>query len=358
LTLEQVEGPGSDGVEDSLLPIGEVARRSGLPVSALRFYDGAGVLVPVSVDPRTGYRRYAPAQLAVARLVARLRRVGLPLDSVRALLAGAEPGPVLDAHLARLEDGLAAARRELSAVRSLLDRSEPTMQFTVPASALDSVRYAVGSDPAYPALHGVLLDADGETLHLVASDRDRLAVASVPAGGATGRVVLPVAVLDEVCGPVGTVTGTTAAGTVTVTTAAGELVVTAGDRTIRTPAVPDEFPDWRRLEPPAAPHRVAVDGAAFRAAITAAAATRKDHAGRAYDAIVLTLDGDELAVGGAGDTLRVGVNRDYLLDALGGHDQLVLELDGPITPLAIRVAGRPDWSLLMPVNLAEAAAAG
>jgi len=41
--------------------IGEVARASGLSVSALRFYDGAGVLVPAEVDPATGYRRYPVA---------------------------------------------------------------------------------------------------------------------------------------------------------------------------------------------------------------------------------------------------------------------------------------------------------
>jgi len=336
---------------ESLLGIGEVARASGLPVSALRFYDGAGVLVPASVDPRTGYRRYAPSQLEAARLIARLRRVGLPLASVRALLDGADPGPVLDAHLARLEDGLAAARRELSAVRTFLGRSEPVMHLTVPAAALDAVRYAVGSDPSHAALHGVLLDADGDTLHVVASDRYRLAVATAPAGGATGRVFLPVAVVDELRG---------AAGPVTVTTADGDLVVTAGDRTVRTPAAADGFPDWRRLEPAAAAHRVVVDGPALRAAVESGAATRKEHAGVEYDAIVLTLDGDELAVGGAGDTLAVGVNREFLLDALGTHDQLVLELDGPITPLAIRLPDRPDWFLLMPVNLAdpEPAAAG
>ena len=156
---------------EELLGIGELARASGLPVSALRFYDGAGVLVPASVDPRTGYRRYAPAQVATALVVARLRRVGLPLASVRALLDGADPGPVLDAHLARLEDGLAAARREVSAVRTHLDRSEPFVNLTIPAAALSSVRYAVGSDPEYPALHGVLLDAFDDTLHVVATDR-------------------------------------------------------------------------------------------------------------------------------------------------------------------------------------------
>ena len=344
MTLERVEGPESSGVEDSLLPIGTVARLSELPVSALRYYDGAGVLVPASVDPRTGYRRYAPEQITAARLVARLRRVGMPLDSVRALLAGADPGPVLDAHLARLEDGLAAARRELSAVRALLDRSEPAMQITVPATALDAVRYAVGTDPSYGALHGVLLDADGDTVHVVASDRYRLAMATAPAAGASGRVFMPVAVVDELRG---------LGGTVTVRTADGELTATAGERTVRTTVVPDEFPDWRRLEPAPAGHRIAVDGPAFRAALAAGPATRRSRDdGADYDTVVLTLAGDgALTVGGEDDVLRVGVNRDFLLDALADHTQLTLELDEPITPLAIRVPDRPDWSLLMPVRL-------
>jgi DNA polymerase III subunit beta len=336
-------------VEDSLLTIGAIARLSGLPVSALRFYDGAGVLVPASVDPRTGYRRYAPDQVVAARLVARLRRVGMPLDSVRALLAGADPGPVLDAHLARLEDGLAAARRELSAVRALLDRSEPAMQLSVPAAelaaALDAVRYAVGTDPAMPALHGVLLDGSGDTVHVVATDRYRLAVVAVAAAG-TGRLVLPIGLVDEA-------RELPAGGTATITGTGDTVEVAAAGRSVRAPAVPDEFPDWRRLEPAPARHRVPLDGPAFRAALAAGPATRRSRDdGADYDTVVLTLAADgALTVGGEGDVLRVGVNRDFLLDALADHTQLTLELDEPITPLAIRVPDRSDWSLLMPVRL-------
>ncbi len=67
--------------------IGRMARESGLSVSALRFYDGAGVLIPANVDPGTGYRYYAPDQVVVARLVASLRRVGMPLAGIREVLA-------------------------------------------------------------------------------------------------------------------------------------------------------------------------------------------------------------------------------------------------------------------------------
>ena len=67
--------------------IGEMARASGLSVSALRFYDGAGVLVPAEVDPLTGYRRYADDQLRAARLVAGLRRVGMPVAGITRAVA-------------------------------------------------------------------------------------------------------------------------------------------------------------------------------------------------------------------------------------------------------------------------------
>ena len=53
LTLDLVEASASCGVESELLSIGELARASGLTVSALRFYDRRGVLAPALVDPGT-----------------------------------------------------------------------------------------------------------------------------------------------------------------------------------------------------------------------------------------------------------------------------------------------------------------
>ncbi|GAB3068819.1 DNA polymerase III subunit beta family protein [Micromonospora schwarzwaldensis] len=359
------------GVESELRSIGELARASGLSVSALRFYDRSGVLAPARVDPVTGYRWYADDQVGPARLVAGLRRVGMPLAGIAEALRHrrhpAEVHRLLDAHLRRLEDGLADARRELSRIRSLIDPEETivttrlVLSRTDLAAAVDAVRFAVGADPELPVLSGVLLDVEAAGVHLVATDRHRLAVARVGAtvDGPPVRALVPVAAADELRALLDH-DGATAEVVVT----ADQVTFSVAGRTLATAGLPYDFPDHRRLlgaQLGAAPaYRIPVDGAALRAALTAddVRVCHRTHGGVAHPVVALGLDRDgELrlvdpaAVGDGG--LRVGLNREYLLDALdAGGSQLVLELDGPITPLAVRRADDADvFSILMPVRL-------
>ncbi|MEV6976181.1 MerR family transcriptional regulator [Kitasatospora sp. NPDC093806] len=365
-------------MESDLRSIGELARDSGLSVSALRFYDGAAVLAPARVDPHTGYRWYAPDQLADARLLARLRRVGLPLADIRAVL-GAAPGTgtahrVVDAHLRRLEDGLADARRELSLIRRLIDQRESPMtaapaeyRCTVPArelaEALDAVRFAVGGDPELPVLSGVLFDLDGGLLRLVATDRYRMALAEVPVADApagptaSAAAIVPTVLADAVRALLGS-----GAGTVDLTLGAGPVRFEAGGHRIEGAALEHDYPDYRalvRLDPV---RRVGLPAAELRAAVEAAATRSLPSGphGAACEVAVLTFDEDgRLALAapdadGGPDALRVAVNRDFLLEALpaAGPEQLVLELGGPIAPLAIRTPAHPGtFSILMPVRL-------
>ena len=90
---------------DDLLPIGRFARVSGLSIGALRHYDEVSLLRPAVVDRDTGYRRYRAEGLAVARLIARLRDLEVPLDEIRRILAvdEVERRGLLAAHRARLE---------------------------------------------------------------------------------------------------------------------------------------------------------------------------------------------------------------------------------------------------------------
>ncbi|KAB1128852.1 MerR family transcriptional regulator [Micromonospora sp. AMSO12t] len=355
--------------------IGELARASGLTVSALRFYDSAGVLAPALVDPVTGYRWYTGDQVAPARLVAGLRRVGMPVAEIAAALRS-EPAQIhrlLDAHLRRLEDGLADARRELSRIRTLIDPGEPAMTTRLVlsradlAAAVDAVRFAVGADPDLPVLAGVLFESDVDGVRLVATDRHRLAVARADArvDGPAVRVLAPVVFVDEVRALLDTGAGSTPEARLTV--AAGTISVSVAGRTVDAAVLPYDFPDHRRLLRPTPDdgpaHRLTVDADALRAALTSADApvvTRR-HDGLPLAVTVLGPDGrggvrllgaDELA--GESDAFRVGVNGGYLLEALdaAGRGQLLLELDGPIAPLAVRRADDVEaFSILMPIRL-------
>jgi DNA-binding transcriptional MerR regulator len=69
-------------VEKKYLLAGEFGAAARLSPKALRLYAEQGLLLPASVDPATGYRYYAPDQLPRARLIARLRRLGLPLARI------------------------------------------------------------------------------------------------------------------------------------------------------------------------------------------------------------------------------------------------------------------------------------
>lgn len=57
---------------------------------ALRLYDSMGLLVPVHVDPESGYRHYHPDQAASARLIALLRQLDMPLLRIQEVLDAPE----------------------------------------------------------------------------------------------------------------------------------------------------------------------------------------------------------------------------------------------------------------------------
>ncbi|MGW5973316.1 MerR family transcriptional regulator [Streptomyces sp. NPDC055186] len=113
-----------------LLTIGAFAKVSRLSPKALRLYDELGLLTPARVDPVTGYRYYAPEQLDRARLVAWLRRLGMPLARIR--------------HVCTLEAGRAA--REIRVFRARLE-ADTAARLDLAAFLVDHLS---GKDPAMP----------------------------------------------------------------------------------------------------------------------------------------------------------------------------------------------------------------
>jgi MerR family redox-sensitive transcriptional activator SoxR len=86
-----------------LLTIGEVARRSGVAASALRFYEERGLLA--SERAGSGHRRYRRPVLRRIAFIAFAQRIGLTLDEIAA-------------ELRKLPGDRAPSRRDWSALSS------------------------------------------------------------------------------------------------------------------------------------------------------------------------------------------------------------------------------------------------
>lgn len=69
---------------DPLLPIGEVSRRTGLTVPAIRYYELRGLVEPLA--RAGGRRRFAPEAVHRLRVITEVQKAGFTLEEIRALL--------------------------------------------------------------------------------------------------------------------------------------------------------------------------------------------------------------------------------------------------------------------------------
>jgi DNA-binding transcriptional MerR regulator len=108
------------------MTIGEFSRRSQLSLKALRLYERLGLLRPVTVDQRNGYRRYHESQLYTARLIVMLRLLDMPLPEVGKVVYAprTQAAEIIDAYWASAERRFAAQRQVLAILRSGVAASE------------------------------------------------------------------------------------------------------------------------------------------------------------------------------------------------------------------------------------------
>jgi MerR family transcriptional regulator, redox-sensitive transcriptional activator SoxR len=123
--MKQDDATG-DGVIDLTadLSVGEVARRSGLAVSALHFYESRGLLA--SVRNAGNQRRYARSVLRRVAVIKVAQRMGVPLAAIaqalQALPAGRTPTVSDWRRLSqRWREDLDERIRTLTALRDQLD---------------------------------------------------------------------------------------------------------------------------------------------------------------------------------------------------------------------------------------------
>jgi DNA polymerase III sliding clamp (beta) subunit (PCNA family) len=226
-------------------------------------------------------------------------------------------------------------------------------------NALQSVQKAISTDPEVPMLGGVFLDIDSEAevIRVVATDRYRLLVIPVDGtdlAGPSKGAIAPLGLIDDA-----TAALSSATDPVTLSLEGDRIVIVNSTGPVAQALPLDyDFPDYRRAIRSGSHIALRVDADRLRTDLAGAPTTtmRREGDGVDYNLVTLNVDADErLNVAADLDGgLQVGVNREFLLQALEGvaADDLTLELDGPIAPLVIRDAARADvTSMLMPVRL-------
>lgn len=92
------------------LTIQQVARRTGLNESALRYYERIGLIDPVPRDVSSGHRRFPPDLVTAVEALACLRGTGMSVQDMRSYVdqlrrgAAAEQQKLFAAHAQRLGD--------------------------------------------------------------------------------------------------------------------------------------------------------------------------------------------------------------------------------------------------------------
>ena len=115
--------------------VGELARRTGLSVRALRYYDEIGLLSP-SCRTEGGHRLYAAGDVVRLQRIKSLRALGFTLREVREYLDGSDAPLelVIQLHLARLKERIELQRR-------LCDRLEKVAARLRSGEAVSSERF-------------------------------------------------------------------------------------------------------------------------------------------------------------------------------------------------------------------------
>lgn len=77
-------GPAREAaVPEEGVPIAEAARRSGVSVYTLRYYERAGLMASAPERTTGGSRRYRAEDLEWIRVCTRMRAIGMPVDLIR-----------------------------------------------------------------------------------------------------------------------------------------------------------------------------------------------------------------------------------------------------------------------------------
>ncbi len=232
------------------------------------------------------------------------------------------------------------------------------------ATTIERVARAASRDEVRPILTGVLLQAEGGTLTMVATDSYRLSVkhtelerqlpepieANVPA-----RALRELARIIAQEGP----------DEVAISLARNQAVFQTGSAILFSRLIEGQFPSWRQLIPESFEHEVRLPRTELVevARRVSQLAQRNAPLRFAFAEGELTVAAETPEVGDAsealpapysGEPLEIAFNPQFLIEGLESveGDELAIKLSSPLRPGLLQPVGREDFSyLVMPIRL-------
>ncbi|MFI5801728.1 MerR family transcriptional regulator [Streptomyces sp. NPDC051561] len=166
---------------DTLYPIGDLARRTGLTVKAIRFYSDSGIVPPTERSP-AGYRLYDIDALTRLDLVRTLRELGLDLAAIRKVLDHEVSVPEMAAaHADALEVQIRTLRLRQTVLRAVAGRGATTEELDLMhrlAKLSDGERRRLVTDFIDDTFGG--LDANPEFVAMMRSAMPQLPADATP----------------------------------------------------------------------------------------------------------------------------------------------------------------------------------
>ncbi len=227
---------------------------------------------------------------------------------------------------------------------------------------IEHTAFAVALDDAHPALSGVLLETEGKTLSMVATDSFQFAknTMTIENEAPSKRVVVPGKTISEIGRMLEEGEGSAA-----LTFSRTHLKADMGDTVLISRLIDSDYIDYKRILPKACKTRVLVDRDALMESVDRAQLVSRDGNNSVLfkigsenmivkaESVVGKVE-DELTAQVMGDGLNIAFNPKFVMNVLKNveEDKVYLECNSPINPCVVRPVNSEEYFyLIVPMRI-------
>ena len=226
------------------------------------------------------------------------------------------------------------------------------------------VSRAASRDESRPVLTGILVQLEGRTLTMAATDSYRLSVKETALPGDAGRsleAIVPARALGEVT----RIAQTSTAETLRFGAEENQVAFQLDGVSLTARRIDGQFPNYQQLRPESFEAEITLPREEFLDAVrrVGVMAQRNSPLRLRFEEGQLTIQAvthdvgearESLPIAYGGDVLEIGFNPEFLRDGLDtvSEEDVRLKLISPLRPGLITGSGEDFWYLIMPIRLA------